>query len=54
MFVDVIGQKGSSAIAIDAGRFDIKGVGTVQFQTRVGGERRAVQLENTKFIPSFD
>ncbi|KAF5387409.1 hypothetical protein D9757_007833 [Collybiopsis confluens] len=52
-FKEVRGTYGSSAIAGDAGKFEIQGVGTVEFGTRAGGVYRTIRLEGVKYTPSF-
>lgn len=54
MFTEIRGQKGSSAVAGDAGQFDIWGIGTVQFKTRDGGKPKIIWPKNMKYIPSFN
>lgn len=48
-----VSEKGNSALAGEGGQFFIKGIGTVQFETQVDGEKRKIRLENVKHTPEF-
>ncbi|GAV99168.1 retrotransposon Ty1-copia subclass [Lentinula edodes] len=52
-YSSVQGQSGTSALAGDAGKFKIHGMGTVEFITRVGEVIRRIRLTNVKHTPEF-
>lgn len=52
-YTEVHGQTGSSAISGEVGTFQIQGIGTVQFVTRVGDTERIVHLQGVRHTPAF-
>ncbi|KAJ3834604.1 hypothetical protein F5878DRAFT_508571, partial [Lentinula raphanica] len=52
-YTEVEGQQGNSAIAGEAGKFTIRGIGKVKFTTLVAGTPKQIVLTNVKHMPDF-